>query len=464
MIVNNADHPGYRSLGNLEGSAAWSRLGLIRRFNVLLPERIPDGATVFDLEWLASEYGVRRWSEPRWWYLSKNPFAPEATGVVAHAGASLIAGIRGRQRKCLVLDMDNTLWGGVAADDGFEGIRIGDGPEGEAFEQFQRYLQALKGRGVILCVCSKNNEEIAREVFGKRTEMVLSLDDFAMFVANWNDKAANIRHIAGSLNIGLDAVVFVDDNVGERALVRRELPSVCVPEMPADPSEYRRVIDQALLFETVRVSEEDRIRADSYRQNAGRQLAEAKATDLESFLKDLSMVSEWGLVGDEHVPRVAQLINKSNQFHLTTRRYTESQVKEFTESKKCRCVYFKLRDRFGECGLISVVIVRDVAGEHGAVGEIDTWVMSCRVLCRGMERFVLTAIAQVARSRGWSRLRGRFIATKKNKLVEGLYRDLGFRELEACEGESLWELALDDAIETGDVWITEELRAEADSA
>jgi FkbH-like protein len=424
IVQNNSDLLPYRVLGNYEGSAAWGHVSFLRQFNVELTKAIIPGTVIFDLEYCCAQCGLSAWHDLRYWHHSKHAFSINRTGAVAWAAARLISAIKGKAKKCLVLDLDNTLWGGVVADDGVAGIRLGNGgAEGEAYADFQKYLLCLKRRGIILAVSSKNEREIAMEPFAGHPGMHLKLDDFALFMANWNNKADTIREIAKTLDIGLDSVVFIDDNPAERDLVKAELPEVAVVDLPSDPAEYARTLDKSLYFETVSFTAEDTMRGEFYKRNALRDELRSKCSDLNSYLESLCMVATVGVLDMLNLPRAAQLINKSNQFHLTTTRYGESDLQLFMRDPGKCCLYFTLADRFGDNGLISVVIL-DKKGNQTSC--IDTWVMSCRVLSRGMEEFVCNELMERTKAQGSRILRGRYIPTLKNKLVASLYPRLGF--------------------------------------
>lgn len=444
IIQNNADMPLERTFGHFEAQAPWSRTHLLRRFNVALAASYATSLSVFDLDHVAGMYGRRNWIDERYWFHSKHAFSLDAAGIVAHYGARLIAAARGLSRKCLVLDLDNTLWGGVIGDDGIEGVRLGQGEaEGEAFLSFQRYLKGLKERGIILALASKNDEKIALEAIANHPDMVLRPDDFAVTVCNWSNKADNIRFIAETLDIGLDSLVFVDDNPAERALIRAELPMVAVPELPEDPSLFVRALDQQAYFETHAFSDEDRTRAEMYRGNAQRKATLQQFADVGAFLRDLDMEAEVGRVDRLHLPRFSQLINKSNQFHLTTTRYTEAQVQAMTAAPDVETRWFKLRDRFGDNGLIASLILRHA----GDALDIDTWAMSCRVLGRGMEEFIHNHLLALARERGAKRIVGAYIPTKKNGLVRDLYARLGYAQIRDDGGTTRWAVDVGTAEE-----------------
>ena len=444
IIQNNADLPLERAFGHFEAQAPWSRTSLLRRFNVTLAACHETGLSVFDLDHVAGIHGRRNWTDERYWFHSKHAFSLDAAGIVAHHGARLIAASRGLARKCVVLDLDNTLWGGVIGDDGIEGVRLGQGgAEGEAFLAFQVYLKGLKERGIILALVSKNDETIAVEAIRNHPDMVLKPDDFAVMVCNWSNKADNIRFVAETLDIGLDSLVFVDDNPAERALVRAELPMVAVPELPEDPSLFVRALDQQAYFETHAFSDEDRTRAEMYRGNAQRKATLQRFADIGAFLRDLEMEAELGRVDRLHLPRFSQLINKSNQFHPTTTRYTEAQIWAMSDAPDVEAWWFKLRDRFGDNGLIASLILR----QHGDDFEIDTWAMSCRVLGRGMEEFIQNHLLALARERRAKRIIGTYIPTKKNALVRDLYAKLRYCRIHSEGDTTRWAADVSEADE-----------------
>ncbi len=442
IVQNNFDLPPWRVFGNLESSFASAPGAFIDRVNRELSRRAPRWVSIHDLDGLAANIGRWNWGDERFFHIAKLPCAPEHLAAYAHKIAALIAARLGRSRKCLVLDLDNTVWGGVIGDDGLAGINIGQGDAiGEAFAAFQRYAKSLAERGVILAVCSKNEDANAREPFEKHSDMVLKLEDIACFVANWDDKAANIRRIAQELNIGLDALVFVDDNPAERAIVRRLVPEVAVPELPADPADYVRAVEQHRYFETISIGAEDFKRTDYYRANAQRREIATSAGDIEEFLRSLNMRAWIGPVGDLELDRTLQLIGKSNQFNLTTRRHSAADVERMRASPDWLTRVVKLEDKFGDNGLISVLLAK---AEGGAL-LIDTWLMSCRVLKRGVEHLLLNDIAAAARERGLSEIIGEYIPTAKNVLVKHHYEALGFTQIEADDsGRTRWRLDLGD--------------------
>ncbi len=441
IIQNNFDAPPWRAYGNLEPKHSGALGNYVARVNQALYERAPAWVSLYDLDGLAANVGRWNWSDQRFFNLAKLPCGPEFLPRYAHGIAAQIAARLGRSHKCLVLDLDNTLWGGVVGDDGLAGINIGQGDaEGEAFVTFQSYAKSLAERGIILAVCSKNEDANAREPFEKRSEMVLKLDDISSFVANWEDKAGNLRRIAKELNIGVDSLVFVDDNPAERALVRQLLPEVAVPEMPVDPADYVRVLAEHCYFEPVSINSEDFKRTEYYRANAQRDQLASSAGDIDGFLKSLQMTAWVGPIGDLEQERSVQLIGKSNQFNLTTIRHSAADVQAMREDPNWASCVIKLKDRFGDNGLITVAL----AQEKEDALHIDTWLMSCRVLKRGVENLMLNSLAEEAQRRGLKKLTGTYIPTAKNVLVKDHYSSLGFEQADAlADGTTHWVLSLD---------------------
>jgi FkbH-like protein len=400
---------------------------------------------LFDVATLAETIGLGTWHSASEWNLAKLAFSETCLPIYADHALRLVAAMRGKSRRCLVLDLDNTVWGGVIGDDGVEGIRIAQGDAtGEAHLAVQKLALDLRERGVVLAVCSKNTDEIARQPFREHPEMLLREHHLAVFQANWRDKATNIKAIAETLSLGLESIVFLDDNPLERDLVRQELPQVAVPELPDDPAWYAQILAAAGYFEATRFLDEDRGRADMYSSNAQRAAIHAGAADMESYLASLEMEIIFAPFDKVGRPRIAQLINKSNQFNLTTRRYTEVQVAEAEKDLTVHTLQIRLIDKFGDNGMISVVICRpDAAGDW----EIDTWLMSCRVLGRGVEVMVLSELLAAARAAGASRLVGLYRPTERNGLVRDHYADLGFSLLaEERDGATLWTMPVTQSV------------------
>jgi FkbH-like protein len=346
---------------------------------------------------------------------------------VATKTIDLINNLNGKFKKCVVLDLDNTTWGGVIGDDGIENIQIGSLGIGKAFSEFQYWIKKLKNRGIIVAVCSKNTESVAKEPFEKHPDMVLRMNDISVFKANWDNKADNIRQIQSILNIGFDSMVFLDDNPFERNIVRENIPEICVPELPKDPANYLEYLYELNLFETVSFSNEDKDRTKLYQIEAERVKVYQKFTNEDDFLKNLEMLSDIQPFNKFNTPRIAQLSQRSNQFNLRTVRYTEVDINRIANSKDFVTLAYTLEDKFGDNGLICVIILNK---EDEKALFIDTWFMSCRVLKRGMENFVLNTIVHFAKKNGFTTVKGEYLPTIKNDMVKDHYLNLGFEKNE----------------------------------
>ena len=441
VIAQTIPAPTDALFGSFDRLEATSPFAMTEAFNAKLREwALAGGIVLADIARLAASIGYERWDDPRHWHASKLSFSPDFTPVYADVIARLVGALMGKARKVLVLDLDNTLWGGVIGDDGLDGIVVGQGSAtGEAFLAVQAFALDLRQRGIVLAVSSKNEDSTARQPFRKHPEMALKEEHIAVFQANWTDKAANLCLIAEKLNLGLDSLVFVDDNPAEREQVRRELPMVAVPELPDDPAYYPRYLAAAGYFEAVAFSAEDRARAGLYQTNAARAELMSSSSDMDSYLRSLDMHCRIGPVSSVSRARAAQLINKSNQYNLTTRRYTEAEVADMETRPDKLMLQARLEDRFGDNGIISIVIV-DMKGREW---EIDTWLMSCRVLGRRVENAVLKTIAGYARLHGATALTGSYIPSAKNQMVKDHYEKLSFTLTEKSEsGVSRWRLDL----------------------
>jgi FkbH-like protein len=386
-----------------------------------------DGVLLMDLAWEAARgsYGDGL-AEPVRWHQAKQLVSPNLAPLYGDQLARIAAASVGLSRKCLVLDLDNTLWGGVVGDDGVDGIQLGQGsPSGEAFLSFQRYAALLARRGIILAVCSKNDLSVAEAAFN-HPEMALKRGDIAAFVANWEDKAGNLRRIASMLDIGLDSLVFVDDNPAERDIVRRELPEVAVPELPDDVADYPARVAAAGYFEAVSFTSDDATRGRNYALNAERKASMSQATDMEGYLRGLEMVLTATPIGAAELARSTQLINKTNQFNLTTRRYSEAEVERIAADPRSVALAIRLADKFGDNGLISVVLARPDATVASDELLIDSWLMSCRVLGRQVEDAVLDVLAKSATAAGYRALIGEYRPTERNGMVAEHFPRLGF--------------------------------------
>ena len=382
-----------------------------------------------DIAGLQNLFGRQFMFAPNVYMTTEMVLSVNALPYVASRVVDIIAAIKGQFKKCLILDLDNTVWGGVIGDDGLEGIELGHGLGiGKAFTEFQMWIKKLKQRGIIICVASKNNENTAKEPFEKHPDMVLKLDDIAVFQANWETKVDNIRTIQGILNIGFDSMVFLDDNPFERNMVRENISGITVPELPEDPAQYLEYLYSLNLFETASYSNADKDRTKQYQVEAKRVSLSKTFTNEADFLKSLNMISTVSGFTKFNTPRVAQLSQRSNQFNLRTMRYTEADIEDMAKNPDVIDLSFTLEDKFGDNGLIAVVIMKKLDEETLFV---DTWFMSCRVLKRGMENFTLNTMVEHALAKGYKRIVGEYIPTPKNKMVELHYQNLGFSKIDS---------------------------------
>jgi FkbH-like protein len=408
-----------------------------------------DGVLILDVARSSQRDGIDAWFDVGRWLQGKLEIAPQAAPLYGDLAARILAAQRGLSKKCLVLDLDNTLWGGGIGDDGIDGIVLGEGSAaGEAHLALQHYAKQLKERGVILAVCSKNDVKIAEAAFRDHPEMALRRSDFAAFQANWDDKAQNLKAIATKLNIGLDSLVFVDDNPIERARVRQSLPMVAVPEMPEDPALYVRCLAEAGYFEAVAFTAEDRVRAEAYAANAEREALLGSAESMDDFLRGLAMTAVYGPFTAVDHARIVQLINKTNQFNTTTRRYAGDEVTRIMEDPDAMTLQFRLLDRVGDNGLVSTMILRPTEDDDEVL-EIENWVMSCRVFGRELEFEAMNIAVEAAKERGARALAADYIPTPKNDVISKLYPTLGFTEASSpapANGARRWVLDLADYV------------------
>ncbi len=405
----------------------------VRKLNMGLMDLSQQYANLFicDIAGLQNKLGRNIMFAPNVYVSTEMVLSIDALPYVAGRVMDIVCAIKGQFKKCLILDLDNTVWGGVIGDDGIEGIQLGHGLGiGKAFTEFQMWVKKLKQRGIIICVASKNNEETAKEPFEKHPDMVLKLEDIAVFQANWETKVDNIRTIQRILNIGFDSMVFLDDNPFERNIVRENIPGITVPELPEDPGEYLEYLYSLNLFETASYSQADKDRTKQYQVEAKRVSLQKTFSNEADFLKSLDMVSVVSGFNAFNTPRVAQLSQRSNQFNLRTVRYTEADIEAYGKDSDVIDLSFTLEDKFGDNGLIAVIIMKPQDAETLFV---DTWFMSCRVLKRGMENFTLNTMVEAARQKGYKRIIGEYLPTPKNKMVEGHYPSLGFEQLEGTQ-------------------------------
>lgn len=425
ILVHNFETPLYPALGVIDYRSTAGQANTIRRLNLDLTDRLSRDASTFviDLDAIRGRLTADAFVDPRTWHIGRVPYTRQAMRTIAGEYMKVVRAARGRNRKCVVVDADGTLWGGIVGDDGADGVRVGRAFPGSAFYELQQALLALRDRGVLLALCSKNDRAAVDEVFATRAaDMPLRLDHFVAIRVNWVDKAQNIRDIATELNIGLDSLVFVDDNAHETALVAELLPAVHCILLPSDPVEYRGVLEGCDLFDTLTFSDEDRRRSEMYAAEQRRRVEEASVLSVDDYLRGLEMEAIIDHADDRSVARLAQLTQKTNQFNLTTRRYTESDIRGFGASADHDVLAVRVRDRLGDSGIVGLAILRH--DDHQT--DIDTFLMSCRVLGRGVEDSLLVACLLASRRRGGREVVGEFIPTAKNARVADFYPSRGF--------------------------------------
>ena len=415
--------------GNYANKTESSFLFQLRKLNYELMSLASKKPNLYlcDISSIQNQFGKLNFFQASLYISTEMVLSIDVLPRVASKTFDLINTLHGKFKKCVIIDLDNTTWGGVIGDDGIENIQIGSLGIGKAFSEFQYWIKKLKNRGVIIAVCSKNTESVAKEPFEKHPEMVLRMEDISVFRANWENKADNIRQIQRILNIGFDSMVFLDDNPFERNIVRENIPEVCVPELPEDPANYLEYLYELNLFETVSFSNEDAERTKLYQIEAERAKIHQKFTNEDDFLKNLEMLSDIQAFNKFNTPRVAQLSQRSNQFNLRTIRYTDADIERIANSSDYVTLSYTLEDKFGDNGLICVIILNK---EDKNTLFIDTWFMSCRVLKRGMENFVLNTIVNFAIENGFTTIKGEYIPTMKNDMVKDHYIKLGFEKNE----------------------------------
>lgn len=442
VIQNNFDMPVTRSLGGLDMTEIFGKTNFLTHLNLEFARaaRQNPKLVIHDINHLSALIGLDEWFDREYWFSYKMAVSPVGTVHLAHSLATLVRAAYGKTRKCLVLDLDNTIWGGVIGDEGLSGIKIGqETAQGEAFSAFQQYCRELNERGVLLAVCSKNDIDNAKQGFS-HPDTVLKLENFTSFQANWETKPENIERIAADINIGLDSLVFIDDNPAERAIVQAQLPPVAVPDVGAEVSRFAEYIDRERYFETARINRDDLKRAAFYSDNNDRAVFQSQFADYGEFLASLEMKAEIGAFIPAYLDRIAQLTNKTNQFNLTTKRYTLADMEAMAASSEFITLYGRLADRFGDNGLVTVVAGKLADRQV----HIDLWLMSCRVLKRDMECAMLDTLAARAIERGAEEIIGYYYRTPKNAMVAELYGKLGFELVSKTNDgyASVWKLKL----------------------
>ena len=442
IIQNNFDYPRNRSMGNRDAIEHFGRTHYLTRLNLEFAARARSNSKlqINDINYLSAVVGLDAWHDPVYWYSYKMAVSQMGSVAIAKNVSVIIKSVYGMTKKCLVLDLDNTLWGGVIGDDGVQNIQLGkETPNGEAYTAFQRYCLELGSRGILLAVCSKNELKNAKEGFG-HPDAVLKLENISSFKANWNPKHENIVEIAREINIGLDSLVFVDDNPAERAIVSGQLPMVQVPDVGSDVSRYIDFLDREGHFEPTRLSQDDFNRASYYADNNQRAALEATFTTYGDFLRSLDMKAEIKPFHATYLDRIAQLTNKTNQFNLTTRRYTFAEMETLAGDPRTITLYGRLSDKFGDNGLVSVVVGKKLEREL----HIDLWLMSCRVLKRDMELAMLDELVARAKLARLEAVFGYYFRTAKNEMVTEHYGRLGFDLVSRGDSgkSSTWKLEL----------------------
>ena len=466
LVLSTISLPPVHALTGLEYHSAWNVTGLAFQFNAELGRiaRAHANILVHDVAALVSDMGYRNWFDPRLWYLARSRLSSKACKACARSLCALLRAWKGRSKKCIALDLDGTLWGGIVGEDGPAGILVGEEGLGLAYADFQGELLNLSRKGVLLAICSKNNEADALEAIRTNLSMRLRENDFAALSVNWNDKATNLKELAAALNIGLDSFVFIDDNPVERSLVRATLPEVYVPEWPQDPSDYKAaLLDLASeQFPRATLSHEDRKRTSLYRAQADRQALAAASESLEEYYRSLEMRAALGPADPTLFPRIAQLTQKTNQFNLTSRRYTESEIAGLASSPAALVSWLRVRDRFSDEGIVGVLIARQL--NPASAWVIDTLLLSCRVIGRHLERALVACACTILRERGARVIIGEFAPTKKNAIASRVYPDLGFTLLSESETLTRWQFPLDEQEIAVPDWISLEMHHELSNA
>jgi FkbH-like protein len=443
IVQGNYAMPYERQFGNFDWKVPSSFYVQVHRLNEKLAEFArASNVLIDDIDSIAAHVGRANWCDEKLWTMAKALCSPEHLPRVTQNAIDVVMSTKGKGVKCLVLDLDNTLWGGIIGDDGIDGIQIGPFGDGEPFYRLQLFLREMKRRGLVLCVASKNEHDTALRVFREHPEMVLREEDIAVFMVNWKPKVDSIKAIQEVLNIGFDSMCFLDDNPFERNIVRQYLPDVIVPELPEDASDYVRAICELNLFETSAFTEEDGQRTALYQEEAKRKVLEQSFTNVDDYLTSLEMKITIAPFDSFHLPRIAQLIQRSNQFNLTTRRWGQAECEALMNAGPNTVpLYVRLTDKFGDYGLISVVVMEI----DGADAKLPMWLMSCRVLSRGVEQHVMNRVAAIAAEKGAKRLVGEYIPSAKNMMVKDFYSRFGFKLIgETAETKATeWAMNLD---------------------
>lgn len=444
IIQNNFELPAVRIMGNKDTSDIHGRVNYVNRLNDYFNSyaRENDRFYINDINYVSACYGLDMWLNDFYWYMYKYALSVPAIPYLAFNLAKIIKSLYGKNKKAIALDLDNTLWGGVIGDDGVDGIKVGvEVPAGQVFYYFQKYLSDLKSLGILLNVVSKNNEDVALEGLNHEG-CYLKQDDFIKIKANWDPKNINIENISKELNIGADSFLFVDDNPAERKIVKDYIKGISAPDIK-NPEDYIRILDRNGYFEVTVLSKEDLKKNELYKENLKREELASTFTNYEDYLHSLKMKAEIKSFIPIYFERISQLTNKSNQFNLTTKRYTLADIEAIANDESYITLYGKLSDLFGDNGVVSVVIGKI----KGSILDIDLWIMSCRVLKRDMEVAMMDTLVSVAKTKGIKTINGYFYPTAKNKMVENFYEEEGFKLINKDkENNRKYELKVDDYI------------------
>ena len=447
IIQNNFELPYYRLLGNKDVADYRGRVNFISKLNIKFSEFADknDSFYINDINYLSAQFGLDAWSDPGYWYLYKYSLSLPAIPTLSFNLSNIIKGIYGKNKKAFALDLDNTLWGGVIGDDGVDNIDIGhETPRAEAYSDFQQYLKDCGNLGVILNIISKNDLENAQAGLN-HPDSILNQNDFIVIKSNWEPKSKNLYEMADELDIGIDSIVFVDDNPAERELINQTFPEVITPNITNKPENYIKIIDHSGLFESVTLSSEDYNKSLFYKQNFKRNSQKKEFDDYNDYLMSLDMEAEIADFSSVYYSRIAQLVNKSNQFNFTTKRYSQSDIEFMADNKDYVCIYGRLIDKFGDNGLVSVIV--GSLNNDNAI-NIELFLMSCRVLKRGMENAMMDAFVKKTIDRGVKTIYGYYYPTQKNRMVKELYSSLGFSKFaEDDKGNTTWSLCTEDYIE-----------------
>lgn len=453
ILINNFPLPNYASTGIFDSQENDLQIDSIVNLNRNLLKRAKKYIDVYIVNFMTVFARIGSCTiDERYWHIARAPLGRQSLVSIGQEYGKFFRALKGKRKKCLVLDCDNTLWGGIIGEDGLNGIKLGNVYPGSCYQSFQREILNLYNQGVILALCSKNNEADVIEVLKNHPDMILREEHFASWQLNWDDKATNLVKLARELNIGLDSIIFADDNPFEAELIVDQLPEVEVLDLSGDPSTFRLKLLSSGYFDSLTLSKEDKVRTEMYLSDRYRKQLFNASTSLDDYLRKLNMVAEIGLANEETIGRIAQLTQKTNQFNLTTKRYTEGEIKAYFDKAEYDVFYIKLRDKIAELGIIGVAIIHYVDGQ----AIIDTLLLSCRALGRKVEEALLAYIIQTVKEKGYKQLLGLYISTSKNMQVADFYEKCGFERLQNENGKTIWMMDNQGKLLSCPPWITVE--------